>query len=208
MVGFKVQSFSGVIPKMESRLLPENAAQIAVNVKLFSGGLRSWLKAVTVNTPSKGGNLQSCYRMYSTATIATSTSTEAWLAWPADVDVVRGPIAGDTAFKLYFTGDTTTATNAAPGPRKTNLALATTGGTDFPHDWLELGVPAPGTAPTVIGTGGTSTVNVTRVYTYTYVTSTSSWFEEGGPSVPGTGTGKYDATWVISNLSTGIAGKY
>jgi hypothetical protein len=193
---------------MEPRLLPENAAQIAVNVKLYSGGLHSWLKATTVNTPSKGGNIQSCYRIYSTGTIAITTSTEAWLAWPDDVDVVRGPIAGDTAFKLYFTGDTTTATNAAPGPRKTNLDLATTGGTDFPHDWLEMGVPAPGSAPTVVSTGGTSTVSETRVYIYTYVTSTASWSEEGPPSATGTGTGKVDAGWVIAALSTGTTGKY
>lgn len=208
MGGFSVKRFTGVIPRISSRFLPDNAAQVAQNVKLYSGELRSWMLSTAVNTPSKGGNIQSCYRIYSTSTIATTTSTEAWLAWTDDVDCVKGPIAGDTAFKLYFTGDTTTATNSAAGPRKTNLALATTGGTDFPHDWLEMGVPAPGSAPSVIGTGGTSAINVTRVYTYTYVTSTASWAEESGPSPSGTGTGKSDATWVIASLSTGTTGKY
>lgn len=208
MTGFSVKKFTGVIPRVGSRYLPDNGAQIANNVKLYSGEIRSWLATTAVNTPSKGGNIQSCYRMYSTGTISTTTSTEAWLAWTDDVDAIRGQIAADTSFKLYFTGDTTTATNAAAGPRKTNLALATTGGTDFPHDWLEMGVPAPGSAPAVIGTGGTSAINVTRVYTYTYVTSTASWAEESGPSPGGTGTGKYDATWVISGLSTGTTGKY
>ena len=147
MTGFSVKRFTGEIPRISSRFLPDNASQSAQNVKLYSGELRSWMASTAVNTPSKGGNIQSCYRIYSTATIATTTSTEAWLAWPADVDCVRGPIAGDTAFKLYFTGDTTTATNATAGtPRKTNLSLATVGGTDFPHDWLEMGVPAPGSA--------------------------------------------------------------
>ena len=145
------------------------------------------------------------YRMYSTA-------SDTWLAWPGDVDVVKGPIAGDTSFKVYFTGDTTTATNSAAGPRKTNLALAKTGGTDYPHDWLEMGVPAPGSAPTVIGTGGTSTNSVTRTYLYTYVTGTDAqggfWGEEGPPSALGTGTGKEDAGWVIAQLSTGTTGKY
>jgi hypothetical protein len=37
-----------------------------------------------------------------------------------------------------------------------------------------MGVPAPGSAPAVIGTGGTSTTNVTRVYAYTYVTGTAA----------------------------------
>lgn len=205
MTGFKIDNFGGVIPRLGRRLLPSKAAQIGQNVKLFSGELRSWQKTTAVNAPSKGGALQSMYRLY-------STSTDYWLAWPSDVDAVRGQIAGDTQFKLYFTGDTTTATNSAAGPRKTNLALATTGGTDYPHDWLEIGVPAPGSAPAVIGTGGTSTTSVTRVYAYTYVTGadlqSGTWSEEGPPSPLGTGTGKSDATFVISSLSTGTTGKY
>jgi hypothetical protein len=205
MTGFKITDFGGVTPRLGSRLLPQSGAQTAQNVKLFSGELRSWLRPTLINTPTKGGSLKSMYRMY-------STSTDYWLAWTDDVDVVRGPIAGDTSFKLYYTGDTTTATNSAPGPRKTNLALATTGGTDYPHDYLEMGVPAPGSAPTVIGTGGTATTSVTRVYLYTYVTGTDaqggSWGEEGPPSPPGTGTGRSDATWVIAALSTGTTGKY
>lgn len=208
MSGFKVTDFGGVIPKLGSRLLPNNGAQVAQNVKLFSGELRSWLRASVVNTPSKGGNLLSMYRMYATSTTYTTATGDYWLSWPSDVDVVKSQIAGDTRFKLYFTGDTTTATNSVAGPRKTDLALATVGGTDYPHDWLEIGVPAPGSAPAIVGTGGTSTVSVSRVYIYTYVTSTSSWAEEGPPSPTGTGTGRSDATWVISSLSTGTTGKY
>jgi len=201
MTGFKVSNFGGVVPRLGARLLPNESAQTAQNVKLFSGELRSWFRPLLINTPTKGGALQSMYRIY-------STSSDYWLTWTDDVDVVKGPIAGDTAFKIYYTGDTTTSSNSVAGPRKTNLALATSGGTDYPHDYLELGVPAPGSAPSVIGTGGTSTNSVTRVYTYTYVTSTASWAEEGPPSATGTGTGKADATWVISNLSTGTTGKY
>lgn len=205
MTGFVIKNFGGVIPRLGPRLLPNNGAQTAQNVKLFSGELRSWQKTTAVNTPSKTGTLKSMYRMYTTA-------SDVWLAWTDDVDAVRGPIAGDTSFKLYFTGDTTTATNSAAGPRKTNLALARTGGTDFPHDWLEMGVPAPGAAPTVVGTGGTATTSITRVYLYTYVTGSDvqggAWNEEGPPSPLGTGTGKSDATWCISALSTGTTGKY
>lgn len=206
MSGLKISNFGGVIPRIEPRLLPANSAQIAENVKLFSGALVSWRKANTVNVPTKGGALKSMYRMYDTS------SNDKWLAWTDDVDVVKGPIAGDTSFKLYYTGDTTTASNAAAGPRKTNLALTTASGTDYPHDWLEMGVPAPGAAPTVVGTGGTSTNSITRVYLYTYVTGTDlqggTWSEEGPPSPLGTGTGKEDATWVIAALSTGTTGKY
>lgn len=206
MAGFKIDNFGGVIPRMGARLLPTKAAQLADNAKLFSGELTSWHRPTTVATPNKSPPLKSMYRMYDTS------SVDYWLSWADDVDVVKGPIAGDTQFKLYYTGDTTTGTNYQAGPRKTNLLLANVGGTDYPHDWLEMGVPAPGATPTVIGTGGTSTNSVTRVYIYTYVTGTDAqgglWAEEGPPSPPGTGTGKADATWVIANLSTGTTGKY
>ena len=205
MTGFKIDKFGGVIPRRGSRLLPNNGAQIAQNVKLFSGELRSWLKTTQAAISTKTGTPKSMYRIYSTA-------TDYWMTWLDDVDVVKGPIAGDTQFKVYYAGDTSTATNSAAGPRKTNLLLANTGGTDYPHDWLEMGVPAPGAGPIVIGTGGTSTSSVTRVYLYTYVTGTDAqggaWNEEGPPSPTGTGTGKSDATWVISGLSTGTTGKY
>lgn len=202
MSGFKIDNFGGVIPRLGTRLLPNSGGQIASNVKLFSGELRSWFKPLTINTPTRAGTLQSLYRMYTTA-------TDIWLTSTDDVDYVRGPIAGDTSFKLYYTGETSTGTNYAAGPRKTNLMLSTSGGgTNYPNDWLEMGVPAPATAPAVIGTGGTSTNSVSRAYTYTFVTSTASWAEEGPPSSVGTGTGKEDATWVVSNLSTGTTGKY
>lgn len=205
MTGFKVSEFGGVVPRLEPRLLPHNSAQTADNVKLFSGSLTSWKKPTTTNSPTRTGNLQSMYRMY-------DTSSDYWLTSTSDVDYVKGQVAGDTTFKVYFTGEVSTGSNYAAGPRKTNLNLAKTGGTDYPHDWLEMGVPAPGAAPAVIGTGGTSTNSVTRVYLYTYVTGTDAqggtWSEEGPPSPLGTGTGKSDATWVISALSTGTTGKY
>lgn len=205
MSGFKVEQFGGVIPRLGPRLLPHGGAQVAQNVKLFSGELRSWYNPTIITTSTKGATAKSMYRMY-------STSADYWLTWVDDVDVVKGPISGDTQFKVYYTGDTTTATNAAAGPRKTNLLLANTGSTNYPHDWLEMGVPAPGAAPVITSTGGTSTNSVTRVYAYTYVTGTDlqggTWSEEGPPSPTGTGTGKSDAGFVISALSTGTTGKY
>jgi hypothetical protein len=206
MTGFKVTRFGGVIPRVERRLLPSNSAQLGENVKLFTGELRSWKKTTVTNTPSRGGYIQSIYRIF-------DANGDYWLSSHDDVDYVKGPIAGDTEFKIYYTGETSTGTNWKAGPRKTNAKLAKTDGTDYPHDWLEMGVPAPGDAPTIIGVGGASSTSVSRVYCYTYVTGTDSqgvsWSEEGPPSPLGTGTGKVDAThWVISSLSTGTTGKY
>jgi hypothetical protein len=203
-----INNFGGVTPRLGPRLLPTNGAQTADNVQLFSGELRSWKKPALINTPTKGGALKSMYRMYATATTFTTATGDFWLSWTDDVDVVKGPIAGDTHFKIYYTGDSAGTGTFAGGPKKSDLNLATVGSTNYPHSYLEMGVPAPGSQPTVIGTGGTSTTSVTRIYTYTYVTSTASWAEEGPPSPLGTGTGKSDATWVIAALSTGTAGLY
>ena len=42
MAGFKIDVFSGKAPKLSGRLLPDDMAQIADNVKLESGQLRPW----------------------------------------------------------------------------------------------------------------------------------------------------------------------
>ena len=209
MAGFKVDNFSGVTPRLGPRLLPNNGAQVAQNAKLFSGELRSWQQSTAIYTPTVSGNLQSMYRMYSTS--GTST-TSYWLTWAADVDARKGPIAGDSSFRLYYTGDTSSALSAA-GPRKTNLGLATNNGVNYPNDYLEMGVPAPANAPVVTVVAGTGTFIEERVYTYTYVTGTdaqgSYWGEEGPPNpVGGTGTGDTFATWTITGFSTSVAGKY
>ena len=206
MGGFKIDNFSGVTPRLGPRLLPNNGAQLSNNTKLFSGELRPWQGATSVNAPSNGGPLISMYRMYDTS------SNSYWLTWQSDVDVVKGPVAGDTTFKTYYTGDTSSALSAA-GPRKTNLALAKAGGTNYPMDYLEMGVPAPASAPVVTVVAGTGTIIYERVYTYTYVTGSDAqgtyWGEEGPPNpIGGTGTGSADATWTITGFSTNVGGKY
>lgn len=170
-----MNNFGGVTPRLSSRLLPQNGAQIASNLKPYSGELRSWRRGKLINSPTKaltlalGKALQSAYRVYD------ANNNSSWLSWQDDVDAVRGAIAGDTTFKLYYTGDSA----GTGGPKKTNLTLATTGGTDYPHDYLEMGVPAPASTATVgIGAAGTGTTQ-SRTYALTYVTS---WGEESGPS--------------------------
>jgi len=60
---------------------------------------------------------------------------------------------------------------------------------------LKLGVPLPAVSPTVTSSGGVSTTNQTRAYTYTWVTALG---EEGPPAYPGIHTGKIDDTWHIT----------
>jgi hypothetical protein len=142
MPAFALTNFSGITPRIAPRLLADNMAQTATNCKLLSGELRSWKNPLTVNTPSKVGDILSVFRL-------ASGTTDYWLHWITDVDAVHGPIAGDTTQRVYYTGDGT--------PKKTNLSMATTGGgTAYPIASYELGVPAPATAP-VAALSGTGT---------------------------------------------------
>jgi len=104
----------------------------------------------------------------------------------------KGPIAGDTLQRTYYTGD--------GEPRMTTLADAISGGgNDYPKNFFVLGVTNPTTAPTVGHTGGAA-ANETRAYVYTFVTQ---YGEESAPSPAGEHTAPSDATsWDLSALET------
>ena len=51
----------------------------------------------------------------------TTLNDYRWLEFTVDVDVVPGPVADTTDFRVYYTGDGV--------PKKTNWAAATTSGT-------------------------------------------------------------------------------
>lgn len=97
-----------------------------------------------------------------------------WFAWPEAVDAVKGPIAGDTFYRTYFTG--------TGQPQMTYDPVAIQGGGPYPAVSYDLGVPAPAHAPVVTVSGPAPddpADYVSRTYAYTYV---SELEEEGAPS--------------------------
>ena len=184
---------SGIAPKITPELLPDNVAQVATNVKLQNGGVKSLKTPVTVATPTKSGIAKTIHRFGRNAGEALY-----WLKFTNHVSVALGPIAGDTEERTYYTGDTT--------PRKTKFDMATQSGTDYPMAYYELGVPAPTLAPsttTVAGTG--PVVNEQRAYVYTNVTA---WGEESAPS-PATIVGVTSTTVArLSGFSAVPTGAY
>jgi hypothetical protein len=84
-----VRTFSGEIPALDPRLLPESAAQVAENVRLDRGTLRPLRKPQTAAT--LGAAAQTIIRHDGT-----------WLGFDAIVNAVPGPVADD---RLYITGD-------------------------------------------------------------------------------------------------------
>lgn len=190
MPHIKLQDFSGIVPRTGPTQLAPNEAQIARNVRVTSRELRGWRDKVDVYTPATAG-LRSIYKLYNTFTGDTR-----WLEWATDVDVVRGPVADDNDFRVYYTGDGL--------PKKTNWNLATNNGSTikpFPKASLNMGVPAPTGAPTLSATGGSGGVE-TRAYVYTNVSTFGAVKEESAPS-PATNVdcNVIDATVTVSGFT-------
>lgn len=165
-----LKGFGGRAPRVDPTLLPPTAAQVATGTKMWRGTLGPFRDHVSVVTPSRPGVLKSIYRFGRTA-----PESQYWFHWNDDVNCVRGPVAGDTAERTYFTGDGV--------PKVTDVALALTGGgTIYPINSRPLGVPQPSNAifaqPPGVPAGGSDTPE-SRVYLYTYVSSNG---EEGKPS--------------------------
>jgi hypothetical protein len=162
----EIKGFDGLVPRMSGTMLQDNQAQEATNVKLYSKELRYWRGPALVYTPLVG-NVLSIYRLY-------GSSTSKWLTWTTAVDVVPGPNAVITDFPVYYTGDGV--------PKKTNYALASTGGGPYPAASYAIGVPAPTAAPTLAQSAGSSVGAELRAYVYTFVSTFGSISEESAPS--------------------------
>lgn len=164
----KLENFSGISPRTGPALLAPNQAQVAKNVKLQSGELRPWRKSTLEYQPGLADTL-SIYRLEN-----STSGDSAWLEFGVDTDVVPGPVADSTEFRVYYTDGV--------APKKTNWNLATTSGTGtkpFPNTAYNMGVPAPVAAPTLAASTGTAE---TRAYVYTYVSAFGAVLEESAPS--------------------------
>ena len=167
-----IGNFGGEVPRITDRMLRDNEAQLANNVRLYAGELQTWKGPVKVLEPALSG-VRTIYRLTN-----NNLAESAWLIWDKDVNVVRSPSADLTELRIYYTGD-------GP-PKKTNWDLATGGyATDNPDDWLYMGVPAPQTAPIVdVNPVGSAQAEDSRYYVYTYVSEFGSLEEESAPSPP------------------------
>lgn len=91
MTTLRFGQFSGEIPKLIGRLLPDTGAQHAENVRLDDGALTPIRRASFAHGFEGMTDIQTVYKFGDT-----------WLAWEAVVHAVPGPVAED---RLYYTGD-------------------------------------------------------------------------------------------------------
>ena len=123
------------------------------------------------------------------------TDENYWMAWTTDVDVARGPVAGDTQERIYFTGD------GVPKVTDASIAWASS---PYPSASYTLGLPSA-SAATLSSPGSTGTA--TRIaLVYVFVTA---WGETGPPSTVSNLIDYYGGqTLTVSGLATAPAGAY
>jgi hypothetical protein len=197
MPAVDVRAFLGISPMINKELLPAEGATLAENTRLEGGDMEPWRTMVTTKTLTSVADIKTIYRYG----MDSDVDTDFWFQFTTDVNIVKGPIAGDTEERTYWTGD--------GYPKKTRSNIATTG-LPYPSNSFALGIPAPAAAPSV-SISGTATApdddpTLTAVWGYTYVTT---WEEEGPMSPLST-----DYSWQpgqtpdLSGLSGNPAGPY
>lgn len=186
-----MHNFGGEIPKTDSRLLPNDNAEQAVNCDLSSGNLEG-LPIMNFIIDLSAFNAQRAYRF------PVPGFPDTWLPLPSPYSsVCRSPLANDTLHRLYWTNP---ANSSSPGAFWSTRANIAAGSPPY-----ALGTIYPGSEPTnptgalaVTASGGSETPLVVRSYVFTYV---DIYGEESAPSEPSAlTTGAPDGTWTITGL--------
>lgn len=129
MAGFKITTFLGTAPKVSPELLPNTAAQIAQNCKLYSGDLIPYPQPIVRGSTSRTGTIKTLRGLRD-----PDTGDLKWLSWTTDVDIVTAIETDTTEQRFFYTGDGV--------PKVSTYALATAS-LPYPAGYYELGLPIP-----------------------------------------------------------------
>lgn len=180
------KAFRGGVPRYSTRLLQDNQAARAWNVRITSGRLDPILGPLLVSTPALVGDIRS---MFHYRHFVDGVPADNWLVFPHDVDMAVSPLANDPRGVFYFTSE-------AFEPRVSNAAMAIAGAV-YPDAWFALGVPSPTNAVTCVPSVGSAPAE-NRAYAYTFVTA---WGEESGPSpASAVVNGNINGAWNLTGM--------
>lgn len=182
MAKITVAQFRGMAPRMDQRALAIGSAVRAVNCKLWNNQLRPWREPDYTAYLEKAGDgeLLTIYRAFAEA---GDIESGAWLHWHEVVDVVRGPVLGDSYQRLFFTGtgkpqytDMVLATAPDEGDEEGEPSLA------YPLRSRDLGVQGPNEAPQAhVALGDSSPIKKTHSYSFSYIEEypkgSGMWYE-------------------------------
>lgn len=179
----RINTFSGIAPKLSRQLIPDNMARDARNCRLLSGELRGIGQLRMVHDFGNSA-IKSAYRL------PDGANPDIWVGFNTpDIDFVDAPLINDTYERFLWTGNPSQAFVAVNSKQRLRDGLPA----------YRVGVPFPTSAPLVASTvGGDLDLTETRAYIYTFV---NEWGEESAPSPPILGSGPADAQWNLANLS-------
>ena len=141
MTTTKIAEFKGTLPRVSPELLPGTAAQIARDVKLYSGDLIPIPEPVVYANAERTGVLRTLYALRD-----PDTDELKWLTWANEIDIVTPAADELDEQRFYFTGD--------GKPKVSTYALATAGLEPYPAigGYYDLGLPLPTTTTTATPT--------------------------------------------------------
>ena len=148
MAAIKLSKFLGAAPKISPELLPDAAAQIASNTKVYSGDLIPYHQPVIVDNVGRNGVIQAIYPLRN----PDDENDLKWLSWLTDVNVAVTTFIDEEEQRIYFSGDGV--------PKVTDYDLAIQGAGPYPSTAYDLGLPLPETvATTTVASFTTSTTS-------------------------------------------------
>ena len=205
MAVLRIKGFSGRVPVMGDRALPDNFAVDAMNTWLYGSELRGVrpptnLIAIDVGTrevlriPKRtvGGDPAHPTLIPPPSYLGDSV----WVQFAdPDTDILKGQLVEDQFERYYFCSPST-------GPMFNTYARLVAGQTPY-----KLGVQGPSQVldanqanadkPTITSITGGAAPAATRAYLYTWV---NEFGEESTPSLPVLGAGNANAIWNIGNI--------
>jgi hypothetical protein len=143
MAALKITNFLGIAPKIASELLPDTAAQVALNTKLYSGDLIPYPQPVAAGDTGQNTSVKTLYGLRDPV-----TNNPVFLSWLTNVNVAIATFNEDNNQRFYYTGSGV--------PKVSDYTLATTGAAPYPVSFYNLGLPVPITKPSVSTTAFTT----------------------------------------------------
>jgi hypothetical protein len=152
MAGIKITNFLGKAPKVSPELLPNTAAQIAQNCKLYSGDLIPYPQPVVVDNTERTGVLKTLYALRNPA----NPNDLKWLSWNTEVSIAVASANLQDEQRFYYTGD--------GSPKISNYDLATSGAAPYPVGYYDLGLPIPLNSQVLTTVAATFTTKTTASF--------------------------------------------
>lgn len=186
MTKWAVKDMGGEIPRQDPHLLPDSAAEVAINCDLSSGPLDGLPTPELLHDfTGIGGTIRRAYRFPSTV----KGEPDAWLPLPSEYSsACLSPLTNDTLHRIYWT-------NPGAGAYWSTYADIIAGNPPY-----NLGYIAPDATyqPAVSAVGGTDPTVVPWVDRSYLVTFVDQFGEESQPSLPSPDVaGASDAVWTI-----------